>query len=162
MQDTGKVGIAKITLTSNEYVSMIKPYENGGMLLYLLYYSNEIRKTDSIPELNYNVDIHDNEMKMAVSLIDNMTSEFNIDEYRNEYQEALKKLIEAKMEGKEVVSPPEAQSNIIDLMEALKASVEATREDKAEAGSKGAAKGGPRGRGKGAGGEKAAAKRKTS
>ncbi len=173
MQDTGKVGIAKITLTSNEYVSMIKPYENGGMLLYLLYYSNEIRKTDSIPELNYNVDIHDNEMKMAVSLIDNMTSEFNIDEYRNEYQEALKKLIEAKMEGKEVVSPPEAQSNIIDLMEALKASVEATREDKAEAGSKGAAKGtakgtvketansGARGRSKGTGGEKAA-KRKTS
>ncbi len=170
MQETGKVGIAKITLTSNEYVSMIKPYEKGGMLLYLLYYANEIRKTDSIPELNYNVDIHDNEMKMAVSLIDNMTSEFNIDEYRNEYQEALKKLIEARMEGREVVSPPEAQSNIIDLMEALKASVEAAREDKAAAGPKGAAKGGTkggtRGRGKGAGkgaeGEKTAAKRKSS
>ena len=162
MQETGKVGIAKITLTSNEYVSMIKPYENGGMLLYLLYYGNEIRKTDSIPELNYNVDIHDNEMKMAVSLIDNMTSEFNADEYRNEYQDALRRLIEAKMEGKEVVSPPEAQSNIIDLMEALKASVEATKGEKPAAGAKSAAKSGPRGRGKRAGGEKAAAKRKTS
>jgi len=162
MQETGKVGIAKITLTSNEYVSMIKPYENGGMLLYLLYYGNEIRKTDSIPELNYKVDIHDNEMKMAVSLIDNMTSEFNINEYSNEYQDALRKLIEARVEGREVVSPPEAQSNIIDLMDALKASVEAARADKAAVGSKGAAKGGTRGRSRSGGSEKAPAKRKSS
>ena len=130
MQQTGKVGIAKITLSSNEYVSLIKPYDKGGMLLYLLYYANEIRNTENITELKYNVEIHDNEMKMATSLINNMTSEFNIQEYKNEYQEALKKLIQAKVEGKEVVSPPEAQNNIIDLMEALKASVEATKEDK--------------------------------
>ena len=130
MQSTGKVGIAKITLSSNEYVSVIKPYEKGGMLLYLLYYANEIRGVENITELNYNVDIHDNEMKMATSLINNMTSEFIPEEYRNEYQEALKKLIQAKVEGREVVSPPEAQNNIIDLMEALKASVEATKDDK--------------------------------
>ena len=126
MRESGKVGIAKITLSSNEYVSMVKPYDKGGMLLYLLYYSDEIRKSETIPELNYNADIHENEMKMAVSLINNMTSEFDIDEYRNEYQEALRKLIQAKVEGKEVVSPPETQNNIIDLMDALKASVEAT------------------------------------
>lgn len=130
MKDTGKVGIGKITLSSNEYVSLIKPYDKGGMLLYLLYYADEIRKAENIPELNYHVEIHDNEMKMAVSLINNMTSEFDINAYKNEYQEALKKLIQAKVEGKEVVSPPEAQSNIIDLMEALKASVEATKEKK--------------------------------
>jgi len=130
MQDTGKVGIAKITLSSNEYVSLVKPYDKGGMLLYLLYYADEVRKPENIPELNHRVDIHDNEMKMAVSLINNMTAEFDIGEYRNEYQEALKRLIQAKVEGREVVSPPEAQSNIIDLMEALKASVEATKEKK--------------------------------
>jgi DNA end-binding protein Ku len=140
MQESGKVGIAKITLSSNEYVSLIRPYEKGGLLLNLLYYANEIRSTENITELNYNVDIHENEMKMATSLIANMTSEFNIGEYRNEYQEALKKLIQAKIEGKEVVSPPEAQNNIIDLLEALKASVEATKvttkADKPKAGKK--------------------------
>lgn len=130
MRETGKVGIAKITLSSNEYVSLIKPYEKGGLLLYLLYYVNEIRSIENITELNYNVDIHENEMKMATSLIGNMTSDFDIGEYRNEYQEALKKLIQAKIEGREVISPPETQNNIIDLMEALKASVEATKTDK--------------------------------
>lgn len=127
MRETGKVGIAKITLTSNEYVAMIKPYDKGGMLLYLLYYLDEIKKTEEITELNYNVDIHDNELKMAISLIDNMTGEFDIGQYRNEYQDALKQLIQAKIEGREVVSPPEVQSNIINLMEALKASVEAAK-----------------------------------
>lgn len=132
MHETGKVGIAKITLSSNEYVSLVKPYDKGGMLLYLLYYANEIRSTEALTELNYKVDIHDNEIKMAKSLIENMTSEFDIKEYKNEYQEALRQLIQAKIEGKEVVSPPETQNNIIDLMEALKASVEATGK-KAEA-----------------------------
>lgn len=136
MQETGKVGIAKITLSSNEYVSLIRPYEKGGLLLYLLYYANEIRSIGNITELNYNVDIHENEMKMATSLIGNMTSEFDAGKYRNEYQEALKKLIQAKIEGREVISPPEAQNNVIDLMEALKASVEATKAGKPEAGQK--------------------------
>jgi DNA end-binding protein Ku len=140
MQETGKVGIAKITLSSNEYVSLIRPYERGGLLLYLLYYANEIRSTENITELNYNVDIHENEMKMATSLIANMTSEFDIGEYRNEYQEALRELIQLKIEGKEVISPPEAQNNIIDLMEALQASVEATKADKQKAGKQKAGK----------------------
>ena len=156
MQETGKVGIAKITLSSNEYVSLIKPYEKGGMLLYLLYYANEIRGMENITELNYNVDIHDNEMKMAISLIGNMTADFNMEEYRNEYQEALKKLIQAKVEGREVVSPPEAQNNIIDLMEALKASVEATKEDKPKTGTKAKADA------KAENGTKTGSKRKTS
>lgn len=160
MSETGKVGIAKITLSSNEYVSLVKPYDKGGMLLYLLYYSDEIRRSESIPELKYSVDIHDNEMKMAVSLINNMSSEFDIDEYRNEYQEALKKLIQAKVEGKEVVSPPEAQTNIIDLMEALKASVEATKGNKDDPGEQSGAK--TKGRRKAAAGTGGGARRKTS
>ena len=90
MRDAGKVGIAKITLTSNEYVSVIMPYDKGGMLLHLLYYPEEIRNTGNISELNYKADIHENEMKMAISLIDNMTSEFNIEDYKNEYRDALR------------------------------------------------------------------------
>jgi len=160
MAETGKVGLAKITLTSNEYVAMIKPYDKGGMLLYLLYYADEIRKIGDIGELDYSVDIHENEMKMAVSLINNMTSDFDITEFRNEYQQALKKLIQAKMEGREVVSPPEAQSNIIDLMEALKASVEASRGNKEETGEKTTAA--KRGRTKTAAGSGTGKRRKTS
>jgi DNA end-binding protein Ku len=136
MRDAGKVGIAKITLTSNEYVSVITPYDKGGMLLHLLYYPDEIRNTGNIPELNYKADIHENEMKMAISLIDNMTSDFNIEDYKNEYRDALRDLIQAKVEGKEVAGPPEARSNVIDLMEALKASVEATKGNKTGAGAR--------------------------
>ncbi|MGI6668133.1 MAG: Ku protein [Acetivibrionales bacterium] len=139
MRDAGKVGIAKITLTSNEYVSVIMPYDKGGMLLHLLYYPDEIRKAENISELNYKADIHDNEMKMAISLIDNMTSEFNIEDYKNEYRDALRDLIQAKIEGKEVTGPTEVRSNVIDLMEALKASVEATKGNKAGAGARGTA-----------------------
>ena len=144
MRETGKVGIAKITLTSNEYVAMIKPYDKGGMRLYLLYYLDEIKKTEDITELNYNVDIHNNELKMAISLIENMTGEFDIAQYRNEYQDALKQLIQAKIERKEVVSPPEAQQNIVDLMEALKASVEAAKNSRTD--SSGIGKGKSRGK----------------
>ncbi|NLK88284.1 MAG: Ku protein [Clostridiaceae bacterium] len=160
MRETGKVGIAKITLSSNEYVSLVKPYDKGGMLIYLLYYANEIRRAENIPELNYDADIHENEMKMAVSLINNLSSEFDIDEYRNEYQEALKKLIQAKVEGKEVVSPPETQSNIIDLMEALKASVEATKGGRDADGGRSGTK--AKGRRKSASGTGGGTKQKTS
>lgn len=127
MLETNKVGIGKITLTSNEYISLIKPYEKG-LIMYLLFYSNEVRSVGNITELDYSVDIHENELKMATSLISNMTAtDFNLKDYKNEYQEALKKVIEAKINGQEIVSPPEAQNNIIDLMEALKASVDATK-----------------------------------
>lgn len=127
MITAGRVGIAKITLSSNEYIAMIKPNEKGGMLLSLLYYANEIRDVSQITELNYNADIHENEIKMAVTLINNMSSDFKPAEYKNEYQDAVRELIQAKIQGKEIVSPPEAQNNVIDLMEALKASVEATQ-----------------------------------
>jgi DNA end-binding protein Ku len=91
-----------------------------------MFYENEIRSTRDIA-----VDgagLSPKEIEMAVSLIENLSDSFDPQRYQDDYQEALKKLINAKVDGAPLPAPPsERGEKIVDLMEALRASVEATR-----------------------------------
>lgn len=97
---------------------------DGGILIETVFYADEIKelpKEYSYPEVN------EAELAMAKTLINSMNQEFQPELYKDEYQERLKALIEQKIAGKEIVSAKqEEQSNVIDLMEALKASIEQT------------------------------------
>jgi DNA end-binding protein Ku len=91
-----------------------------------LLYANEIRSTKDIAVDG--VGVSAKEIEMAVSLIENLSDSFDPQRYHDEYQAALKKLIDAKVEGAPLPAPPsERGEKIVDLMEALRASVEATR-----------------------------------
>jgi DNA end-binding protein Ku len=91
-----------------------------------LFYANEIRPTQDIAVDG--VRVSPKEFQMAVSLIENLSNRFDPQRYHDEYQAALKKLIDAKVAGAPLPAPPsERGEKIVDLMEALRASVEATR-----------------------------------
>ena len=126
MYEEKKIGIAKTVLGQSEKLLALIPTEDE-ILLETLFFADEIKempKEISHPELN------DAEITMAKTLINSMIQEFQPEMYHNEYQKRLKEIIEAKINGKEVIkAPEERQSNVIDLMEALQASIKQTSDE---------------------------------
>jgi DNA end-binding protein Ku len=99
------------------------------MLLTTLHWPDEIRATDELDLPEEDFDFKPAELQMAKQLVSAMTGEFDPAEYKDEYREALERIIEAKVEGKETVEieEPEEPGKLIDLMAALEASVSAAK-----------------------------------
>ncbi len=125
LQDKRLAAIAAITIRKKEQLCVLRP-QAGVMMLETLYYPDEIR---SQPEVEVKqAKVSDRELQMAFTLIDLLRKPFDPEEYKDHYREALEQLIEAKLEGKEVVTSPEAaETKVIDLAAALRKSVEAAR-----------------------------------
>ncbi|MEO8541758.1 MAG: Ku protein [bacterium] len=122
--------VGKIALRTKERLCSLRP-RNGSLMLETLFYSDEIKPPDfETPE----VKVSDAEMKVAYALIDLLQEPFDPSKYRDEYRDSLKEIIEAKLEGHEYVAPaePAALAPAVDLMAALKASVEAAKKRKGE------------------------------
>lgn len=121
MKETGKVAIAKAVLHNQEKLLCLIPTDDG-IYLETMFFADEIKE---IPKQTANIDVKPNELEMAKTLIGTMDKAFEPELYHDEYQARLMEMIEGKISGKEVVSAePQAQSNVIDLVEALKASIE--------------------------------------
>ena len=129
LEDTNKVAVAKIALRDREHLALIQSQDNT-MLVNTLNWPDEIRSTEEL-NLPQNVKISDKEVAMATSLIDNLTDEFQPERYTDDYKAAFQQIIDQKMKGLEVTTPtPVQEPKVMDLMAALKASVEATRQGK--------------------------------
>lgn len=124
--DKEMVAIGKITLRNKERLCALRTL-GGTLMLDTLLYPDEIRVSgeEDLPK----VKISKPELDMAFHLVDIMSKPFKPEEYHDEYREALKKVIEAKLEGEEYVAPPDVApaGKVIDLMEALRASVESAK-----------------------------------
>lgn len=120
----GMVAVAHITIRKREQLCALRGH-GGNLMLETLFYSDELR-VDPSKELP-DTKLTDAEEKMGEALVDLLAGEFDAKEYKDAYREALTELIAAKLEGKEVVSAPEAPTQVMDLMEALRASVEAAK-----------------------------------
>lgn len=119
-----KVGIAKTVLGTSENLVVLYPTKEG-MIAKTLYYQAEIQ---AVPVGTPKVSVEKAEVDMAKTMIDSMTSAFNPALYHDEYQDKLRQAIEAKIAGKEIVSSDQTKSsNVVDLMEAMKKTVEMTR-----------------------------------
>jgi DNA end-binding protein Ku len=123
MKATNSMGIGKVSLRNREHLVALKSFDNG-LLLAQLHYIDEIRNPAEIPGWNVAVDISDEELELAKQLIAAMRRPLRLEEYRNEYKEALMKLIEAKISGKEVAIAEEVTA-AKSLVDALKTSLEA-------------------------------------
>ncbi|WP_313584025.1 non-homologous end joining protein Ku [Lacrimispora sp.] len=122
-----KVGIAKTVLGTTESLIVLYP-TNEGIIAKTLYYQAEIQ---AVPVASVKVEVSDPEVEMAKTMIDSMTSAFDPGLYHDEYQEKLRQAIESKIAGKEIVNvDKESPNNIIDLMEAMKKTVEMTKSNK--------------------------------
>lgn len=123
MQETGKIAIARVVLRSKETLACLRLYEKA-LLMETIYYPNEIRSPEILPELHTEVNVNKNELKVAKDLIMNLSTEFKPEKYTSNYREALMKFIEAKIAGEEITIPQQPENaTVVDLMEALKASL---------------------------------------
>jgi DNA end-binding protein Ku len=125
LEQTGRAAVAKVAIREKESLCLVRPYQDV-LAMDTLFYANEIRSTKDIAVDG--IGMSPKEIQMAVSLIENLSDRFDAERYHDEYQAALKKLIDAKVAGAPLPAPPsERGEKIVDLMEALRASVEATR-----------------------------------
>ena len=132
LEQTGRAAVAKVAIRDKESLCLVRPYRDV-LSMDTLFYANEIRSTKGIAVDGAGVS--PKEIQMAISLIENLSDSFDPERYHDEYQAALKKLIEAKVEGAPLpAAPSERGEKIVDLMEALRASVEATRKKSSDRG----------------------------
>jgi DNA end-binding protein Ku len=122
LKNSGKLGIGKVVLRDRESVMLLSPQENG-LLLYKLRYPNEIRKLSEVPKLD-GMKADKEQLKLAKTLVDSMVKPFSEIKLQDTYTDAVKEMIKAKIEGKEVVSVEEKEKPVVDIMTALKQSIE--------------------------------------
>lgn len=131
MRETGRVAVAKVTVRDKEHLCLIRLIGDT-ISLAMMFFQDEIRDAGElgIEGLEESVTVRPEERKMAVQLVENLTAGFQPEKYHDDYREELLKLIRAKVEGREIVEPEVVEApagNVIDLMERLRQSVEATK-----------------------------------
>src|SRR3989454_1730502 len=125
LKASGKVGLGKVVLRDREEVVMIAPLD-GGIILYKLRHPNEVRKMESVPQIE-SKEVNKDELKLSISLVESMSSTLKEMDLTDHYSDALREMIEAKVAGKEVVAVAEEQKPVVDIMTALKQSIEKTK-----------------------------------
>lgn len=127
----GKAGVGKVALYGREYLVAIQP-RGKGLVMHTLRHAREIRSMDAIDELEtVAAKVKPDEMKLARQVIQNFEGELDMSEYRDEYQEELKRIIDAKIAGEEIVEKEEAAPpKVVNLMEALRKSLDRVSAEK--------------------------------
>src|SRR6266511_1556998 len=121
----GKAGIGKVALYDREYLVKVQPREKG-LVMYTLRHANEIRSMDAIDELSdMPAKVKPEEVKLAHQVMGTFEGEVDLQEYRDDYQVGLREIIDAKIEGREIVAQEvEAPPKVVNLMEALRRSLD--------------------------------------
>jgi DNA end-binding protein Ku len=133
LQDADRVAIVKVALRQREQLATLRVREDV-LVLNTMLWPDEVRSVD-FAFLDEDIETRPAELAMASSLIDSMAGSFKADEFTDNYREALQEVINAKIEGREVVQPEEAEeapAAAVDLMAALKASVERAKKARGE------------------------------
>jgi DNA end-binding protein Ku len=121
----GKVGVGKVALYGREYLVAVRPKERG-LVMYTLHHAGEIRDIDVVEELNtVPARVKPEEVKLARQVIETFEAPLDLKTYKDEYREGLQEIINAKIAGEEIVAPAvEAPPRVVNLMDALKKSLE--------------------------------------
>jgi DNA end-binding protein Ku len=133
LEQSGRVALVKIALRQRETLATLRG-RDGVFVLEMMLWPDEIREP-SFGFLDDDIEVRQQELAMAQSLIDTLSGDFRPEQYSDNYREALQALIEAKVAGREVVAPPEPavdSGTVVDLMAALRASVEAAKQGRGE------------------------------
>jgi DNA end-binding protein Ku len=128
LEKTGRVGMGKVSFQHREHLCCLRP-QNGIIVLHSLHYKNEILPYTEITSPK--TKITEAELNMAVALVKSMEKPFKPGDYKDEYREALQKVIDAKMKGKKIIAPAVPKAEMGDLMAELRASIEAAKKEPA-------------------------------
>ena len=132
--EQGLTAVCKVVIKDREVLASLDPFEDT-MLLSTLHWPDEIRNVGELDLGEEKIEFKPAEKKMAAQLVAAMTGEFDASQYRDEYREAVEKIIESKVEGRETVAvaEPEPTGKLVDLMAALEASVNAAKSARPDA-----------------------------
>ena len=130
LDETGKVGIAKVVIRNKQHLAALRP--SGDLLvLETMYYADEVRKPESLDSEVPKPQVRKAEVDMAKALVENLSAPFEPEKYDDSYREELLGLIRAKAEGQPLPEPAEeGEAEVVDLMEALRESVERTKKQR--------------------------------
>lgn len=128
LKETGKVGIGKVVLRDREDVVLIGPMEQG-LVLYKLRYPKEVKHIKDVPQIEEHK-IDKDQLKLARNLVDSMATTYRKLDLKDTYHNALREMIEAKISGKEIVTVAEEEKPVVDIMTALKQSIEQAKSHK--------------------------------
>ncbi|MDN4076710.1 Ku protein [Paenibacillus polymyxa] len=127
MKDTGKIGIAQISIRSKSSLAAIRVLDEC-LAVETMFYPDEIRPIAQVPNLPGQEEVKEKELTMAKMLIEQLSTPFDAAKYTDQYRERLLDLIQHKVAGEEVrIAPTQPQTNVVDLMAALQASIEAVK-----------------------------------
>jgi DNA end-binding protein Ku len=132
LEETDRVAVARVTIRTRERLALLRAYQDT-VVLETMFWPDEIRSTGALdlPE-GSDATVRPKELQMARALVDNLANKFEPESYTDAYRTALEELIERKMRGeKRNAKRRKPEPKVIDLMEALKASVESGRKPKA-------------------------------
>jgi len=129
----GKVGVGKLALYGREYLVAVRPHGRG-IVMHTLHHAAEIRGIDAVEELNsvpLSLNVKPQEIKLARQVIATFEGPLNLADYKDEYREGLQRIIDAKIAGEEFVAPEvEAPPKVVNLMEALRKSLDSVNSAK--------------------------------
>jgi DNA end-binding protein Ku len=124
LEDTGMVGIAKVTMHQREYTVFIRA-RNHGITIHTMYFQNEIRDVEGYGQIPKDLQLKPQEIKLAEQLIESLSEDFKPQKYHDTFQEQLKALVESKEKGKTFAEKPAPKrAKVIDMMDALKRSLQ--------------------------------------
>ena len=132
LEETGRVAIAKVVIRNKQHLAAIRPVE-GTLVLETMYYADEVRQPEQAPRPQ----VREPEVEMAKTLIENLAAKWDPGKYHDRYRSELLDLLQKKAKGQKLPEPStEEGAEVIDLMEALRQSVAATKKRAAPAGRK--------------------------
>jgi DNA end-binding protein Ku len=129
IKQTGKIGIAKISIRSKSSLAAIRVVGNC-LCMETMHYPDEIRSISHVPNLPDQANVNEKELQMAKMLIEQLSEKFDPEKYTDDYRIAMLEAIQNKIAGESVdivAAPAAARTNVIDLMAALQASLEAAK-----------------------------------
>ena len=128
MKEDARVGIAKVSFRDKEHIAALR-FKDDAFVLETMFWPDEVRDAD-FGGVDVDLEVRDQELQMARQLIDSLTSDWSPEEFSDAYRAALLEIVEAKLNGQEIeVVEQEPTAKVVDLMEALKASVAAAKKD---------------------------------
>jgi DNA end-binding protein Ku len=128
LEETGRVGVAKVVIRNKQHLACLRTSE-GMLLIETMYYADEVRRPESLDDDRAwrDVDVRPAELEMAKSLVESLSAEFDPGKYDDTYRKELLDLIRSKAEGVPLPEPQREEAEVVDLMQALRESVERTK-----------------------------------
>ena len=128
MKEDDRVGIAKVSFRDKEHIAALR-FKDDAFVLETMFWPDEVRDAD-FGDVDVDLEVREQELQMARQLIDSLTSDWSPEEFSDAYRDALLEIVEAKLNGQEIeVVEQEPTAKVVDLMEALKASVAAAKKE---------------------------------